>query len=40
MIDAGNRRPLKCGVGRDLDEWLMKEEIMEKWEWKMTASER
>ena len=31
-IDAGYGRSMRCAVGRALNEWLMKDENMEKWE--------
>lgn len=34
MIDAGYGRSIRCGVGKGSDEWLMKEEHMEKLEGK------
>ena len=40
MTDADHGRSMRCGVGRGLDEWLMKEENMDKWEVKMTTIER
>ena len=40
MIDAVRVRSTRYRVGRVLDDWIMKEEYMEKWESKVTASER
>ena len=39
-IDAGYGRSLRCNIGESLDAWLMEESNLEKWEGKMTASER
>jgi hypothetical protein len=39
-IDAGFGRSVRCTVGRKLDEWLIMEENLEKWEPGMTAGER
>ena len=40
MIDAGCVRSARCSMGRVLDEWLMTEDSMTKWEGKMTVSEQ
>ena len=39
-IDAGYGRSIRCHIGHLLDEWLMTDENLEKWESKLTASER
>lgn len=39
-IDAGIGRSIRCAIGNLLDQWLLIEENMEKWEGRMTASER
>lgn len=39
-IDAGCGRSLRCKIGDLLDTWLMQESNLEKWEGKMTASDR
>ena len=39
-IDAGICRSIRCTVGNLLDDLLLIEENMEKWEGRMTASER
>ena len=39
-IDAGLGRSVRIAVGNALDNWLMDEENMLKWEGKMTASKR
>ena len=39
-IDAGLGRSVRIKIGHALDEWLMEEENLEKWESKMSASER
>ena len=39
-IDAGLGRSVRISVGNFLDEWLMIEENMERWESKWTAAER
>jgi hypothetical protein len=39
-IDAGFGRSVRCAIGRKLDEWLLTEENLEKWERGMTAGER
>ena len=39
-IDAGHCMYLRCSIGNMLDWWLLSETNMEKWEGKMTVSER
>ena len=39
-IDAGLGRSVRIKIGHALDEWLMDEGNLEKWESKMSASER
>jgi len=39
-IDAGYGRSIRCHIGNLLDKWLMTDENLEKWESKLTASER
>ena len=39
-IDAGYGRSLRTAVSNSLDEWLMESENLQKWEGKMSASER
>jgi hypothetical protein len=38
-IDAGFGRSVRCAIGPKLDEWLLTEENLEKWEHGMTAGE-
>ena len=39
-IDAGLGRSVRLSVGRHLDEWIMNNDNMSRWEDKMTAPER
>ena len=39
-IDAGYGRSVRCSIGRQLDDWLMDSNNLEKWESAMTAGER
>ena len=40
LIDAGLGRCVRVSVGNFLDEWLMNDDNMEKWETNLTATER